>query len=269
MDRRVLEILTNKPEIITGFPGWMLPESRIKQLRETVGLAVVEIAGRDSIAAAILATKLRDIEAILPTINFTGTEFGNWNEPFEKVELLRHAVGKKGIKVFEPVILGAPAFWRLLCGRYTSYMLRKYGTYSPCVGCHLYFHSIRIPIATMVNCSLVIGGERESHDGKIKVNQIPVALEAYTSFVRRFGIELFLPIRDVHSGKEIEAIIGTRWEEGTGQLECVLSKNYLDMESRVVYSDEAVRMFLEDFAVPTAEKMVRKFLAEIRKQGTR
>ncbi len=100
MDRRVLEILTNKPEIITGFPGWMLPESRIKQLRETVGLAVVEIAGRDSIAAAILATKLRDIEAILPTINFTGTEFGNWNEPFEKVELLRHAVGKKGIKVF-------------------------------------------------------------------------------------------------------------------------------------------------------------------------
>jgi hypothetical protein len=115
----------------------------------------------------------------------------------------------------------------------------------------------------------VIGGERESHDGKIKVNQIPVALEAYTSFVRRFGIELFLPIRDVHSGKEIEAIIGTRWEEGTGQLECVLSKNYLDMESRVVYSDEAVRMFLEDFAVPTAEKMVRKFLAEIRKQGTR
>jgi hypothetical protein len=83
-----------------------------------------------------------------------------------------------------------------------------FGFFSPCVGCHLYFHAIRIPLAKKLNCSLVIAGEKESHNGKIKVNQIGAALDSYTLFSKQFGIELFLPLRAAKLGKDIETIIG-------------------------------------------------------------
>jgi hypothetical protein len=51
MDARIFEILRNKPELVTAFPRWMLSEALEKELRDTEGVAIIEIAGRDSIAA--------------------------------------------------------------------------------------------------------------------------------------------------------------------------------------------------------------------------
>ncbi|MCF8037391.1 MAG: hypothetical protein K9K62_11005, partial [Desulfobacteraceae bacterium] len=45
------------------------------------------------------------------------------------------------------------------------------GHYTPCTGCHLYLHAVRIPLARMLGNVPIIGGERESHSGKVKVNQ--------------------------------------------------------------------------------------------------
>jgi hypothetical protein len=261
MDPRIFEIVSAKPELVDKFPDWMLSKTTENELKNTEGLAIVEIAGRDSIAAALEAVKERDFKALLPTIAYTGTEFGRWEVTFKKVDMLKEVLSKEGIKVFDPVLLGAPKFWWRLCGRYITHLFESFGFYSPCVGCHLYLHAIRIPLARKIECGVMIAGERESHEGKIKINQIGVALDNYISFAEKFGVELFLPLRQVSKSKDIESIISQHWEESGEQLECVLSKNYQDIGGNVVYSEGDIKRFFDEFALKEAEDIIKRFLS--------
>jgi len=262
MEKRFLEILSSKPELMSDFPDWMLPESRVNEIREIADIAIAEIAGRDSIAAVIQACELRRIQAIVPTIAYTGTEYGNWALPFEKIKELKNRLQKKKIKIYDPVILGSPKLWWTLCGRYMAHFFKTLEFYSPCLGCHLYFHAIRIPLAKKLGCSLVVGGERESHDGKIKINQIGISLNAYINLLKRFDMELFLPIRNMESGKEVESIVGWQWDEGGYQLKCVLSKNYQESNGSVILNEEAIKRFFYEFALQKAEEFIKGYLKQ-------
>lgn len=262
-ENELLEILANKPELVTEFPDWMLSDAMRTEIQDTEKVAVAEIAGRDSIAAVIRACGEREIRAIVPTIAFTGTEYGNWDVPFEKTVILREKLEQENIRVFDVIVLGSPRFWWKLCGRYSTELLGKYGYYTPCAGCHLYFHALRIPFARMLHCNMVIGGERESHDGRVKVNQTGIALDAYIELMEKFDIELFLPLRHVRSGKEIEKIIGRNWEEGDEQLSCVLSKNYQDKEGKVIFDEAALRKYFHEFALQTAGDEIQSYLSYV------
>lgn len=260
IDKRLLEVLANKPDLILDFPDWMLPDSTAHEIRETENVAIAEIAGRDSIAAVIRACQSRRIKAVVPTIAYTGTEYGNWKAPFGKIELLKDRLQQKNIKMFGPMLTGSPRFWWILCGRYSTKLSNTFGFYSHCVGCHLYLHAIRVPVAKKLNCSLVISGERESHNGRIKINQIRPALDTYSTFLKKFDIELFLPLQHIKSGHEIESIIGQHWDEGKQQLECVLSKNYQEINGSISLNEDAIKRFFDEFALKSAEKTVRSYL---------
>lgn len=264
MDPRILEIVSTKPQLVVEFPRWMLSEDTESELKCTEGLAIVEIAGRDSIAAALETVKRGKVKALLPTIAYTGTEFGDWRVPIKKAYVLKEGLAKRGIKVFDPIFLGAPKFWWILCGRYSTHLFRRFGFYSPCVGCHLYLHAIRIPLAKKIECGVVIGGERESHEGKIKINQIGVALDVYSSFAEKYGIEFLFPLRQVRSDKEVKSIVGKFWEEGTEQLACVLSKNYLEVDGSIDYCEDDIERFFSEFAIKEAEDGVKRFLSVIK-----
>ena len=56
-DPRLKELYLNKPECVITLPEWLLPSEKIKEYRAMSRLAIVEIAGRDSVAAAIEAVK--------------------------------------------------------------------------------------------------------------------------------------------------------------------------------------------------------------------
>jgi hypothetical protein len=139
-------------------------------------------------------------------------------------------------------------------------LFSRFGFSTPCLGCHLYLHALRIPLARLIGAPYVIAGEREQHDGRIKVNQVASALDVYIAFARQFVVELLLPLRNIHAGEEIERIIGQEWKEGGGQLECVLSKNYQDSHGSVAYDEAALQRFFEEFAFPIAETVVRAYL---------
>lgn len=259
-DKRFLKILVNKPELIIDFPKWMLPKATIDEIRESEHFAIAEIAGRDSIAATIRACEILHFQGILPTIAYTGTEYGNWNFPLKGIDILKDRFRSKDVKIYDPVILGSPKFWWTLCGRYSIHLFKKFGFYSNCIGCHLYFHAIRVPLSKKLKCKFIIGGERESHDGKIKINQIKIALDAYINFIKRFDIELFLPLRHMKSGETVESIIGQKWGEGEQQLECVLSKNYQDMNGSISIDEIAIQRFFDEFAFEKAEKFIRAYI---------
>ncbi|UCE26139.1 MAG: hypothetical protein JSW52_07170 [Candidatus Coatesbacteria bacterium] len=263
MDPRFGDILRDKPELIWPIPEWMLPADAAKSLKKAENPAIVEVAGRDSFAAAVRAVDELPIDAVLPTIAYTGTEFGDWEVVFGKTGFLKKLLAEKapGVAVYGPVVLGSAGLWRIINGRYVSALFERYGFYTPCIGCHVYFHAIRVSLAKKTGCNFVIAGERESHDGRIKLNQTGPALDTYVNFLARFGVELVLPLRHVASGAEIEELVGGDWEEEADQLDCVLSNNYRDKSGDLSYDENAIENYLAEFAVPVAERAVNKYLA--------
>ncbi len=169
---RVRDLFLDKPECIINLPEWMISNEQINEFRKQSGLAIIEMAGRDSVAAAIKSVKEEGFTDLLPTYVYTGTEFGSWASVPEAVARMKKQL-PANVKVHDLLVFGSPGFWQALNGRYAGELLNKYGFYTPCIGCHLYLHSTRIPLAVLLGNKPVITGERESHDGRIKINQIP------------------------------------------------------------------------------------------------
>lgn len=220
-------------------------------------LAVAEIAGRDSVAALLALAKKDAIDAAIPTAAYTGTEFGEWATLVETVETLRPRLAGEGVELVGDLqFLGSPKLWAALNGRYMRRLSNEFGFCSPCIGCHLYVHLVRVPLAWQLGAGSIVAGERESHDGRVKLNQTAAALDAYVGVIATAGLELALPIRGMAGGTQVEELIGDAWAEGDRQLGCVLSKNYVDGDGTVVFGEEDLDRFLERYIVPAGRAIV-------------
>jgi hypothetical protein len=261
MDRESLlkDHFLQKPECVIDLPQWMLPAEKLAQVGTISKAAILEIAGRDSIAAAIHFTRQEGITDLIPTHVYTGTEFGPWSAVRDAVNLLEKRL--EGVKIHDLLVLGSPRFWRTLNGRFISELISRYGCYIPCVGCHLYLHAVRIPLAVALGNVPIIAGEREKHDGKIKVNQIAEALDGYQVLAETFGVRIVFPLRRIDHGSEIEALIGSPWEEGKGQLDCVLTGNYRRSAKDPHVPVAPILQYLREFALPCASEVVASYLA--------
>jgi hypothetical protein len=258
-DPYLKELFTEKPECVIDLPEWLLSSLNIDLLRSMSGLAIVEIAGRDSIAAAVESVEKKGFTDLLPTYVYTGTEYGPWSSIQTAVERLAGRL--PGVQVHNLIILGSPGFWQALNGRFVSELIARYGFYTPCAGCHLYLHSVRIPLSISLGRVPIVAGERERHDGKIKVNQIAEALDVYENIARNFGVPLVFPLRDIGEGDRIADILGFPWEAGKEQLGCVLSGNYRMLDESVPNAAPQVQRYLEEFAGPCTKKIIESYAA--------
>ncbi len=259
-----VRLFAEQPELINKFPPEILPPERLEVWRKTPGLAIAEIAGRDSIAAAIKLHREGRLKKILPTVAYNGAQYGSLESVYQAVALLRERIGDEN--VFELIALGSPKFWQALNLRFADALSEHFGFYAPYVGCHLYIHAVRVPLAKQLGCSLIISGERESHDGRIKINQTATVLNYYAKLLHGFGLELAQPLRHTASGTDVETLLGCDWKGGERQLHCVLSGNYKNPDGSVDfgigqrYSDEKSARFLERFGLPLAQTTLQKLL---------
>ena len=256
---RLEELYLNKPECIIDLPEWLLPPEKIETYRGMPRLAIVEIAGRDSVAAAVKSVEEEGFTDLLPTYVYTGTEYGSWESVKRAVDRLTSRLPQ--VQMHDLVVLGSPGFWHALNGRFISELRSRYGFCTPCVGCHLYLHTIRIPLSTMLGEAPIIVGEREKHDGTIKVNQVSEALDVYQNIANDFGVRLLLPLRHVVEGARITEILGLEWHAGKDQLGCVLSGNYRGLDGSTEATALQVQKYLEEFAEPCANKIIESYVA--------
>ena len=258
MDPRLVELLARREEVVTHLPEWMLSGADRDALKREKRALIVEIAGRDSVAAAILATEQASSTAILPTAAYTATEYGDPSSLLRARDILACRLGPE-MTIYPMVFLGAPRLWWALSGRFMSLLVARLGAFSPCLGCHLYLHALRIPLARELSCP-VVAGERELHDGVVKINQSAPALESYLELFHRFQVELLLPLRFVKSGEEVSRLVNAQWDDGNDQLHCVLNSNYRLPDATLGMDSEAVRSYFERFGLPVAERVVRGYL---------
>jgi hypothetical protein len=224
------------------------------------GCVLVEVAGRDSVAAAMALARQGGLRRLLPSVVYTGTEFGEVEALLSNVERLRNMIEPLGVEVMEPVVLGSPLWWRATIGRVNALLSRRYGPWHVCVGCHMYLHAVRAPLAWEAGISRQVGGERLGHKGKVKINQTLPAVEAYRSVLADFGVELELPLLELDDEEAILSLAGD-WGEGEDQPDCVLSGNYRDPDGGVAYDESALRSYLEEYLKPATSRIFRSLKA--------
>ena len=222
--------------------------------------AIVEIAGRDSVAAAVAATRERGFARLIPTIALTGTETGDRDAPLRAVDTLRRLLGKE-CEVLEPVVLSEPALWSAMNARFADVIAERWGIFSPCLACHLYLHLLRVPLAWDNAGAPVIAGERDSHDGRIKLSQLPEGIDASIRVLAHAGVELYEPIRSA-GGDEVSALVGGGWDQEGGQLGCVLSGNYVRLDGSVRHDGAAYARYLPGFFEPVGRAVIDAWRAE-------
>jgi hypothetical protein len=224
-----------------------------------------EFSGRDSVAAIMKAYEFDDVTHILPVATFAGTEYGDFDVIYENYEKLIEEVSKRygDKKVLYPLVeYNDEKLWHLLNGRFTTLLIEKFGFYNPCIGCHLYFHLTKLKFAKGLS-KRIISGERSSHDGRVKVNQLDETLSSYRNVLTRLGYELLMPIQYLESGEEIVSLIGWHWEEGKAHPKCVLSGNYRDVFGKAVYDEKALSEFLLEYIEGIGYLAGRYVLGEI------
>ncbi len=226
---------------------------RLHLLRALPGLAITAIAGRDSIAAAVEAVRAGGFSAILPTSVATGTEYGRADSVLDAVAALRTLLDGEA-DVLDPIRLGSPALWAALNGRFAAEIGARWGMCSPCLACHLYVHMARVPLSWALGNAPVITGERDTHDGRIKLSQTAASIDAETRVLAHAGVELLTPVRSA-SGDQIAALVGD-WREGLERLECVHSGNYVRADGTVELDAHNYEAYLRGFFEPAGVAVV-------------
>jgi len=157
--------------------------------------------------------------------------------------------------VLEPVVLSDPPLWSALNTRFAAGVRSLLGLWSPCLACHLYLHLLRVPISWQAGNTPIIAGERDSHDGRVKLSQLPQGIDATGRVLAHAGIELMQPLRS-WTGAEVAALVGNRWQEGHGQLGCLLSGNYTQLDGSVLYDETAYAAYALHFLEPVGRAVV-------------
>ncbi len=219
--------------------------------------AIVEIAGRDSIAAALEAVRTRGFTQLVPTIAHTGMEVGEHDLPLRAVNLLRERLAHR-CHVSEPVFLENVALWSSLNARFAAPIRKRHGMWSPCLACHLYLHLLRVPLAWDLGCCPVIAGERDTHDGRVKLSQLPRSIDASIAVLAYAGVELLQPIRSF-TGLKISALAGSIGGQGLGQLGCALSGNYVELDGSVTYDERSLARYAVEYLEPAGMAVVDRW----------
>ena len=227
---------------------------------------VAEFSGRDSVAAIIKAFQDDRATHILPVMSFAGTEYGDVSSLIENYEKLKkHVHANYPSKVLYNLLhFSLPDIWHIMNGRFATEVINLYGFYNPCIGCHLYFHGTKVFFSRHFS-NIIITGERESHDGKIKVNQLKKTLDVYKEIFEEFDITLWSPLAEISSGQIIQDLIPWTWEEGKDHPNCVLSGNYRDINGKARFDEEDLDRYLELYIKPVGRALIRYNLGQMEK----
>lgn len=230
-------------------------------------VAVAALAGRDSVAA-ILQALINDesLTMILLTSVGTGTEFGDASTLVDGQNFLRERIEEfrasgrlaREVEVLDVRRFGSPEIWASLNGAPAATLQELFGMNSPCLACHLYLHIARVPLCLDLGITKLISGERDTHDGRIKLSQTVDSIDAEIRVIARAGIEFICPLRET-PGEDIDALV-PGWAEGAQQLQCVHSKNFLLPDGTVAYDRDAHQRYLAEFFEPAGSDIVDAWL---------
>ena len=240
-------------------PAHVFGPERLEMMRALPDLVIAAIAGRDSVAATVAACREEGFSAVLPTVVLTGTEYGDPDAPLAAVGLLRELLHGEA-DVLDPTRFGSPALWAALNGRFAAEIAERYGLGSPCLACHLYVHLMRVPLSWALGSVPVVTGERDTHDGRLKLSQTSASIDAETRVLAHAGVELLAPVRERPTA-EIDVLVGGRWTGQDDGWACVHVDNYVRLDGSIRLDTERYLRYVGEFLEPCGIAVVDSWRA--------
>lgn len=222
---------------------------------------IIEIAGKDSVSAAHNFIRQNEINVIVPSIVYIGTEYGNFESYKKSIAYLSSYAKSKNIQVANLYESHDEVLWNLLCAKYQYHISQKYGFYTPCIMCHLFAHLIRIPLYTKICASGIITGERYSHNGSVKLNQHLLTIKCFQELFNKKEIVLIQPLLDVDELSVIEnEIMDYKDINHINDVKCILSGNMHRVDCDNDFFRNKLSEFLYGFVVPIGEYIANSYL---------
>jgi hypothetical protein len=257
-----LKILSEKPDTFYHLPESVLPVEQIETLKKIPRLVLGEICGSESIEAMRYALDRKSVDAFLPTIVYTGTEYGYWKTVLSKLNTFKKTVEKLlHIYCLDPILLGAPAFWWALNGRFMHELNSRFMFYSPCLGCRLYCYAVRVPLCKKLECTEIVHGRIHDNTDRVTINTSEEVMHYSRTLLSNFGINLS-QIMTVEENKDHAAskLDSVSSEEDNFCACCVFKDNYQLLRGYLVEIPDNKKYF-EQFALPATAKIVSRVLA--------
>jgi hypothetical protein len=254
-----LKIIAEKPDTFCYLPENIISLEQRETLKKIPRLAVGEICGIESIPVVQSVLERTSIDAFLPTIVYTGTEYGNWHVLLAKLSSLKKVV-EKSLRIYclDPVILGAPSFWWALNGRFLCELKKRFNFYSPCLGCRLYSLAVRVPFCKQIGCMMVISGIISRRSEEYAINPSEEVMHYCKTLLSSFGINLIKSEDEKNSIEQVMASVSSDISNICSS--CIFKDNY-QMLSSFLRELPDNKKYFEQFAIPAAAKIISRALA--------
>jgi len=261
--KAIIKLFAEKPDRFGQVAGTVMTAAAIEELKRIPDLGLCEIAAFSDQNTLCEALKARRPKAVVPTICYRGTEYGQWDTMGASIVHFKKLAEKElGIFVAEPVILGSPKFWWALNGRFCSELRERFGFYSPCCGCRVYAFALHVPIYKALNARFIVANGGCRWDCRAAAHASEQARRYYQTLMSSFGVDLLyagaLPhIQGRHQGPRDPLATG----DFANQLECIFKDNSSAGNGPVNIPGGLARYF-ESFAIPAAAKIISRALGD-------
>lgn len=260
--KKNLKIIAEKREIFASVPEDILSRDKVAEIRRIPSVALGDIRNSNHVTASLKVLQNKKPDAFVPVVTYSGAEYGDWTG-FEKyLKQIKSAVEKK-LKIYVPCLLiaGAPDFFRSLNTACSEGVNRRFGFYSPCLGCRLYSLAVKVPLCRQLNAKIMISGDIVPIADVKAVECFYEDLRACSLLMKGFGIELWDTAVSVPEGDRVLAELNVKNRpEGRTRLHCVM--NPCCSSDRLLGGNrKKVRKYYEDFAIPAAARVLSRVFA--------
>ncbi len=246
--KKLLRILADRPDLFGRLPDGVLSEETRNHLRMIPNLAFAVIDELCSSTAVSVVLREKKIDGLVPTVVYTGTEFGPWENRLQACAALKKDIERSvNIYVSEPVVLGSPPLWNALSGRHFRALSHHYGFATCCCSCIIYICAVHIPVMKLFDAGCFLSGSCCGCLSAGMLSQHENVRNYCRMFMSGFGIEHVQkgPDRD----EEPDSAMPCR------EFGCVLESGPASERTPVAGK------FFEEFAIPAAAKTLSSTLA--------
>lgn len=251
-------------------------------------IAIFELAGKDSIAAAIKYLndeKNRDTKVLASVVITPPEEESFRNQMNDAIvpglcpmvytkfidymyKYHRDNVNSRTYPICSTFKsdYAAKLWWEI--NRPTRQLVEEYGFYTPCIACHAICHAVRYELAKRyVDDVVIVSGERTSHNNRVKINQNEVVLNLFNDYFNNYmfkdtckTVTIVRPV-DGLSTAEIDALVQPFYNEfevdnNYKYITCSMSGNYPIAPDEVELHKDKLERYCKEYLFPKLEAYI-------------
>lgn len=255
----IVRILAEKPDMMSGFPEYVLSTRQLDEMARIPGIALCDITMLSDHAAVERMCASRSPGAVLPAVVYSGIERVLWSDCDGSVRDLKKTLARYlHVHMLPPVVLGAPLFRSALCMYAAVQSQQHICSAFVCAACLFYRAAVCIPLCKQCGITRICqGGIAPCCLPAVEVLQAPLVQKYCAILPRGYGITLDMALA---TAPVEDPALADDQQCAAAPFVCCARLPGTDCAGQVL-SEDLVRGFFETFAIPFASNAISLLLS--------